>query len=479
MLAIARRAPLLAAAVLLLAGGASAFHAHRATVLPHHGRRLRALGARPSVAPLAPSALAGVSRVTRSATMVASTSEEAPSLPRRALGAVLALARLVFSCSWIWLPVSLYWALPWLERRSVFGSCAELEGLVDMACGTVFIPVVGILYAILVGLSIDTLWSSQKAAHHSLAAECAAAALLLPQLRPLFVPRGPPKQTASQVGGAYAQAVALLREHMHELRDTLYPPKGRDALAEVELAHRSAPSALLSLNRLVRAAGARRGRGRGRGQRRAGLGAGVARRGARALTRGGRRAPRAAQVCAQQLPADAAAPQTDALVSVSDRLKELVELRCAAHAHARAQHGARPARAPRSHPAPRRAARAPWRRSMTRASSALQRLPTVHWLVLGGLAGSLVYAFWVIATGPVAGAAEVTAIAARVHLSNCASPRIRLMCSVLVGSCTCVFKILRDLERPLHGVYRVRAEEVASAPMLEQAIKDADAQLGG
>ncbi|KAJ1628650.1 hypothetical protein T492DRAFT_1016807, partial [Pavlovales sp. CCMP2436] len=137
--------------------------------------------------------------------------------------AVLAarFAGLTLGLWWAWLPVALYWALPVVEKAAATGNTPlaiammggeALEQLVDMACTSVFLPVVGILYAILIGLTIDALWSQQRDLRSSFTVDCARSALLLPSL--LRALAGSPLKAA---------ALRLLRGHMLGLASMVDP----------------------------------------------------------------------------------------------------------------------------------------------------------------------------------------------------------------------------------------------------------------
>uniref|UniRef100_A0A0G4HT01 Uncharacterized protein n=1 Tax=Chromera velia CCMP2878 TaxID=1169474 RepID=A0A0G4HT01_9ALVE len=286
-------------------------------------------------------------------------------------GLVSRVWKAVGEWAWVWIPVAFYWILPWLERKALFASNAEVEALVDATCSSVFIPVVGILYAILVGLSIESLWEGHKETVAQMTEECAKAAMLLPKMRKL----GPALQKKS---------VLLLKDHLMDLQNTLEASAQADTKRTEHLV-KDLPHALLSLDRL--------------------------------LCEGGE------------------GEDTD---SIAEDVKELINMR------------------------------------LSRMQKAVQRLPLVHWMILWGLSVSMLYSFWLVATGPISEGAGT----GRVHLSNCASPRIRVMFSVLSFSTTAVFKIIRDLERPLSGVYSIVGDQVPSAPMLNRAIQEASEILG-
>lgn len=277
--------------------------------------------------------------------------------------------------TWLWGPAALYAGLPRALRAPPPTSSVALEAVVDMTCGTVFIPVVGILYAILVGLSIETLWARQQEGMAALSAECARAAMLWQQLAVVFqaVPGAPAADAAFAAYGAYAGRLLELLD-----RGTV------DGAAK----------GLEDLHTL-----------------------------AEALSRS-----------AEDVGALGSSTTSDAFTAAMSEVAEL--------AVQRAEH----------------------------ATSVRMRLPAAHWGVLGGLASSLVFAFWLVASGPVEGLAEAGRASAIV-----AAPRLRAMLSLLVGSLGCVFKLLVDLQRPFSGVYRVRRSEASSAArLLERAVAAVD-----
>ncbi|KAG8456969.1 hypothetical protein KFE25_009754 [Diacronema lutheri] len=309
------------------------------------------------------------------------------------VGVVLSLrvARVAAGLVWLWLPASLYWLLPVVERAAAAGDTPlaaamrgseALEQLVDMACTTVYLPVVGILYAILIGVTIEALWARQAHLAEQLTADCARAAMLLPALDAAL--------GAEPV--RHATSVRLLRAHMLALLD-MFGPDPAAAAARAAAVGDAAPagadaSELLQLHELLGRAAAPAGR----------------------------------------------ANAADALGAARAEVRELVLHACA------------------------------------RASALRARLPPVHWATLTGLAFSLAYAFWIVATGPGPGATAAAAL-------NCGSPRIRLLFSGLVGAMSFAAKMIADLETPLSGQYRIREVEVASLPLLRRAIADADIEL--
>lgn len=328
------------------------------------------------------------------------------------LGAVLAtrMARMLASLAWLWLPVGLFWWLPMLEASAAAGNTPlaaamrgseALEQLVDMACTTVFLPVVGILYAILVGLTIDMLWNKQAALVEELTADCARTALLVPLLNKAFgaspsmrlqslrLARGHMANLLGMFGADPIAATVRTTSVGRARRLACAVPGGPEHTALATSLEPDEPSELFALNDML-----------------------------------------------------ATAPEPDAgntsgaeaaFAAASAEVRELVVHAC------------------------------------TRSSALRTRLPPVHWATLSGLAASLAYAFWIVATGPSPGAVAATL--------NCGSLRIRLLFSGLVGAMSFAAKITADLETPLCGQYRIRESDVASLPLLRCAMQDADAAI--